>query len=206
MSEVETRKLVEDALNVETRDIGNPWAGVGALGAGGVAAALRLDAAICAVVIACTFATTFAVTEWRQIRRQKRRRVAAVRLREVLEGVVCEERDTLCLVLLERGGAERVLRDAENDDPVMWLCAEPLRDAHTARDAVRCGQALRLIQSWRTLTLVAERTAKTRYEAAQVVLEAMAVENSERRRALETLSASWRGTFQELVLAVGLNR
>jgi hypothetical protein len=54
--------------------------------------------------------------------------------------------------------------------------------------------------------MVAERTTKTRYEAAQIVLEAMAVENSERRRALETLSASWRGTFQELVLAVGLNR
>jgi hypothetical protein len=119
---------------------------------------------------------------------------------------VSEDRDMLCLVLLERGGAERALRDAENDDPVMWICAQPLRDADAARDAVRCGQALRLISSWRSLTMVAERTTKTRYEAAQIVLEAMAVENSERRRALETLSASWRGTFQELVLAVGLNR
>jgi hypothetical protein len=63
-----------------------------------------------------------------------------------------------------------------------------------------------LIPSWRNLVLVAERTSKTRYEAAKVVLEAMAVENSERRRALETLSGTWRGTFQELVLAVGLNR
>jgi hypothetical protein len=206
MIEAEIKRLVQDALNVETRDIGNPWAGVGALAAGGAAAVMRLDAAICAVVIACTFATTFAVSEWLQIRRQKRRRIAAVRVREVLEGVVTEERDTLCLVLLERGGAERLLRDAENDDPVMWICAQPLRDNHTARDAVRCGQALRLIRSWRNLTLVAERTEKTRYDAAQVVLQAMAVENSERRRALETLSASWRGTFQELVLAVGLNR
>lgn len=206
MSETEIRRLVEDALNVETRDIGNPWAGIGALAAGGVAAVLRLDAAICAVVIACTFASTTAVSEGNRIRRQKRRRQAAVQVRETLEGVVCEERDTLCFVLLERGGAERVLRDAENDDPVMWLCAETLRESNDARDVVRCGQALRLITSWRSLTLVAERTTKTRYEAAKMVLEAMAVENSERRRALETLSASWRGTFQELVLAVGLNR
>lgn len=199
------QRVVEDAEDSEWRGIGSVWAGVAALLAGGLGAALRLDPGLCAVAIACTLAVGVGVSEWWQLRRDRRHRRARAMVRTILYGEMSPTRDELCRVLLERGTSLWELRDTDDADPVMWLCHGSESRRVEALDVVRCGQALRLIGPWRELCFVALRTTPDRYLAAKRVLEAVAAAPPERRRALDVLCSTWRGTFEELERAVGLH-
>lgn len=200
-------KLVESAEEHHRREVGSVWAGVLALGAGGVGAALRMNAGVCAVVVACTLAVGVSVGEARKVRKLNKSRESRSALRQMLLAEAGPERDELCGVLLQHEivAGEVMPRDIGRD-PVLWLCSWQLQTTtkRDHREVVEYGQRLREIPEWDMLCGIALRTNPDCFLAATRVVAAFHAENSERIKALLAVAPTWRGTFDELLRAVGL--
>jgi hypothetical protein len=200
-------KLVESAEEHHRREIGSVWAGVLALGAGGVGAALRLNAGVCAVVVACTLAVGVSVGEARKVRKLNKSRASRSALRQMLLTEAGPERDVLCEVLLQHEivAGEVMPRDIDRD-PVLWLCSWQLQTMmkRDPREVVEYGQRLRDVPGWDMLCSIALRTNPDCFIAAKRVVATFHAENSERLKALLAVAPTWRGTFDELLRAVGL--
>lgn len=203
----EVQALVESAEAHHRREVGSVWAGVLALAAGGVGAAFRVNAGVCAVVIACTLAVGVSVGEARKVHRQNKSRESRAALRQMLRTEADPERDALCGVLLQHELVANEVMPREIDhDPVLWLCVWQLQavDKRDPEEIVEYGQRLRDIPEWDMLCGIALRTNPDCLLAAKRVVAAFHAENSERTKALLVVAPTWRGTFDELLRAVGL--
>lgn len=203
----EMESLVESAEAHHRREVGSVWAGVLALAAGGVGAAFRVNAGVCAVVIACTLAVGVSVGEARKVHRQNKSRESRAALRQMLRTAPGPERDALCVVLLQHEIVASEVMPREIDrDPVLWLCVWQLQiaDKKDPAEVVEYGQRLRDIPEWDMLCGIALRTNPDCLLAAKRVVAAFHVENAERTKALLVVAPTWRGTFDELLRAVGL--
>lgn len=191
--------LVERAGRAEQRGIGSLWAGLAGVAFGGLAATMGLSMGLTAVLVACIVLIGVGSVEWLRLKKSRECRRARLKVREVLYAGVSEERDAVVQAIIDRGEDMWELSGIDDSDPVLWLASE-----RGSQDAVVCGQALRLIEKWRVLCDIAQRSEQGRQKAARSVIAATSGMTPARREALMKLADGWNGTLSELVRAVNL--